>query len=316
MTRALLRSVAAGACLALAACTPFKREVPEIREGIEAYEAGEFAKAEQKFAEANAAEPTSEGHFNQGAATYRQNRHPAAMEQFSRALTTEDDALRARSYFNLGNAQAQAGQLDRAIESYRRTLEINPADHDARYNLEWALLQKQKPQDQQQDSKQQQQQQQASQDSKEQKDEQEQQGQGDEDQQDQQQAQNEQGDGDEQQQQDGSDDGEQQDQQAQNDGQQGQGEEQNPNEEQGDPSQQAQNEQPDQRGEEQQHAASGGDTSESGGEAQQGEAPPRPLTHQETAEILDSLQAGEKNLQMWKFQKRDPRPRSTVDKDW
>lgn len=314
MTRALLRVVAAGACLALAACTPFKREVAEIREGIEAYEAGDFATAEQKFAEANAAEPTSEGHFNQGAATYRQDRHPAAMEQFSRALTSEDDALRARSYFNLGNAQAKAGQLDRAIESYRRTLEIDPSDHDARYNLEWALLQKQKPQDQQQDS-QQQQQQQASQDSKDQKDEQEQQGQGEQDQQDQQQAQNEQGDSDEQKPGD-SDKGDEQDKQAQNDGRQGQGEEPNPQENEGDPSQKAQNEQPDQRGEEQQQAASGGDTSESGGEAQQGEPPPRPLTRQETAEILDSLQAGEKNLQMWKFQKRDPKPRSTVDKDW
>ena len=56
----------------------------------------------------------------------------------------------ARSLYNLGNAMAYQGKLDAAIDAYEKTLELDPDDEDAKYNLELVKdLKKQQEQDQQ-----------------------------------------------------------------------------------------------------------------------------------------------------------------------
>ncbi|HNP65304.1 MAG TPA: VWA domain-containing protein [Woeseiaceae bacterium] len=56
----------------------------------------------------------------------------------------------ARNLYNLGNAMAYQGKLDAAIDAYEKTLELNPDDDDAKYNLEFIKdLKKQQEQDQQ-----------------------------------------------------------------------------------------------------------------------------------------------------------------------
>ena len=56
----------------------------------------------------------------------------------------------ARSLYNLGNAMAYQGKLDAAIDAYEKTLELDPGDEDAKYNLELVKdLKKQQEQDQQ-----------------------------------------------------------------------------------------------------------------------------------------------------------------------
>ena len=42
----------------------------------------------------------------------------------------------ARSLYNLGNAMAFQGELDSAIDAYEKTLELDPGDDDAQYNLD------------------------------------------------------------------------------------------------------------------------------------------------------------------------------------
>jgi tetratricopeptide (TPR) repeat protein len=46
----------------------------------------------------------------------------------------------ANRHADLARAYVEAGQLDRAIEQYRRALELGPAFHDVRYRLARALL--------------------------------------------------------------------------------------------------------------------------------------------------------------------------------
>jgi len=41
-----------------------------------------------------------------------------------------------RSLYNLGNAMAQHGEFDAAIDAYEQVLEMEPADEDAKYNLD------------------------------------------------------------------------------------------------------------------------------------------------------------------------------------
>ena len=59
---------------------------------------------------------------------------------------------RAEAYYNLGNAQFVQQKLQEALKSYRRSLSLNPADMEAKYNyaLTKKLLEQQQNQDQNQ----------------------------------------------------------------------------------------------------------------------------------------------------------------------
>lgn len=145
----------------------------ELYEGNEAYRDGDFAKAEQLYDQALSKDPANtEGAFNRGNATYRQENYASATEYYQRvAEQAEDPTLKAQALHNLGNTQLQAQKFEEAVKSYKNALRINPQDDDTRYNLAYAqrlLKQQQQQQEQQQDQQQDQQDKEDQQDKKEQ----------------------------------------------------------------------------------------------------------------------------------------------------
>ena len=86
-----------------------------------------------------------------GTAAYRGGDYEAAATHFSSGDSADH-------WYNRGNALARAGQLDEAIEAYRKSLELQPDQADAEQNL--ALLEQLKQQQEQQQEQQQQQDQQ------------------------------------------------------------------------------------------------------------------------------------------------------------
>ena len=70
--------------------------------------------------------------------------------QFEQAIETLQDDQSATGLYNKGNALAQSGQLQEAIDTYEKSLEINPNSEDAKYNKEQVEkeLEKQKQQQQ------------------------------------------------------------------------------------------------------------------------------------------------------------------------
>ncbi|MBU0479722.1 MAG: VWA domain-containing protein [Proteobacteria bacterium] len=86
------------------------------------------AKAMQKNDFSGAAETFREPGWK-GAARYRAGDYEKAAEMFS-GLESAD------GFYNLGNALAKGGQLNEAIQSYKKALELAPEMNDARDNLE------------------------------------------------------------------------------------------------------------------------------------------------------------------------------------
>lgn len=74
--------------------------------------------------------------FRQGNAAYEAGNFTAAAEAYEGILRT---GLASRDvYYNLANARLKEGRLGPAILNYRRALRLDPADEDARANLEYA----------------------------------------------------------------------------------------------------------------------------------------------------------------------------------
>lgn len=155
----------------------------------EAYQKGDFTKAQQEYAETVSEQPASaELHFNAGSAAYKAGDYAQAATGFQQSLNTDQVALQHDAYYNLGNTQYRLGQKtakenpqetiktwEEAVKSYAAALQIAANDTEAKHNRD--LVQKkidelkkqeeQKKQDQQkQDQKDQQQNQDQSQDQK------------------------------------------------------------------------------------------------------------------------------------------------------
>ena len=69
------------------------------------------------------------------------------------ADSTRTDQERAEAFYNLGNAQFKQEKYPEALESYKNSLRMNPADQEAKYNYAYTkrLLQKQQNEDQNKD---------------------------------------------------------------------------------------------------------------------------------------------------------------------
>lgn len=149
-----------GAGMARAQQFPERRHV---REGNSLYERQRFADAEKSYRKALQKDSLSvEGAFNLGDTHYATGNFAAAEEQFRKvAERTEgvSDKQKADAYYNLGNAQFQQQKLQEALESYKQSLRLDPANLESKFNYVYTkeLLKQQEQQnnqDQQQNNQQ------------------------------------------------------------------------------------------------------------------------------------------------------------------
>ena len=145
--------------LALTACGQSAEKL--TNQGNEAYAQESYDKALQAYQQALKKDPElSPAYYNAANALYRQGNYTDTAALTQQALETyqgEDPTLPEHSLYNQGNAFFLTKKLDQAIESFKAALRLNPADTEAKENLELALLQKQQQEQQQQQQNQDQQ---------------------------------------------------------------------------------------------------------------------------------------------------------------
>lgn len=103
-----------------------------------AWDAGAYDQALRGFADHQTERPDDpELSLNVGAAHYKLDDFEAADGEFYRAAAIGDDELRAEALYNLGNSAYRQGRLEDAVDFYMASLEANPDDLDAKFNLEF-----------------------------------------------------------------------------------------------------------------------------------------------------------------------------------
>jgi Ca-activated chloride channel family protein len=118
------------------------------RTGDRHYARGEYGEAYEAYRRALARDSTPRLEYNVGTALYRLERYEEAAHAFRAAARRADTPpQRQRSLYNLGNAMVRAAEdrpteaepLLEAVAAYEEALTLDPADADAKWNLELAL---------------------------------------------------------------------------------------------------------------------------------------------------------------------------------
>ncbi len=109
----------------------------EVRKGNRSYHKGDYKKAVERYTQALTYAPGSfEGTYNLGSALCKAEMFDKAEQTMARAAadTLRTDEERAQAFYNLGNAQFLQKKYKEALESYRHSLLLDPADMEAKYN--------------------------------------------------------------------------------------------------------------------------------------------------------------------------------------
>ena len=125
-----------------------------LRKGNEAYEEDDYKSAEEYYRKSIEERNTPKGNYNLGNAIYQQGRYPEAIRRFEQAAqTSKDEEAKASAFHNLGNAYLQGQDFQKAVDAYKNSLRLRPADQSTKYNLAMAqrLMELQQQQQQQQD---------------------------------------------------------------------------------------------------------------------------------------------------------------------
>ncbi len=127
----------------------------EISKGNEAYEEKNYVQAAGHYRSAEIDQPGSPvAAYNLGTALVGGKNYEEALRKLTEASEKMTGLEKSKAYYNIGNGLFGAEKYQEAIGAYKKTLEINPLDRDAKYNLELALRKLKEQQQQKKDKKQ------------------------------------------------------------------------------------------------------------------------------------------------------------------
>jgi len=120
--------------------------------GMNHYENQEFEAAQQYYESVLMERGNNpEAHFGRGASSFQRGDLETAKQSFEQSLKSEDASLQAKAMYNLGNTFYQNQKTEEALAFYRKSLELDPTDKEAKYNYEYLKYQQEPPKDENQE---------------------------------------------------------------------------------------------------------------------------------------------------------------------
>lgn len=156
--------------LILSAHTAFASAKGDVEKGNMLYNDGKYDDAFIAYEKA-----ASDGkfgamaNFNAGAALYGKKAYSRSVDSFNKAIASGDDGLVARADYNIGNAYYRMGaavgqkagdlkkpkeSFETALKFYKRAMDLDPDDMDAKFNYEFVSMVMSQPDGQQQQDQQ------------------------------------------------------------------------------------------------------------------------------------------------------------------
>jgi len=119
---------------------PFNTSNKNVDQGNAKLGAGKYKEALESYEKAAKELPDEAGvHYNRGVALHRLGQFDKAREALLKATLGVDPALKAKSFYNLGNAMFNLKKYKEAAAAYTRSLQLNTGHQSSKWNLELAL---------------------------------------------------------------------------------------------------------------------------------------------------------------------------------
>lgn len=142
--------------LFLKATAQNKQDDAVLYKANQLYQSGNYPAAQELYNKVLERNPNNSiALFNKANALQQQKNYEAAAKQFQQAvLVSNNTALKAKAYYNSGVAAIKQQQLNDAITAFKESLLLNPNSDSARNNLQKALNEQQKNEQQNKQQKQ------------------------------------------------------------------------------------------------------------------------------------------------------------------
>jgi len=121
-----------------------------MRDGVDAYNRRKYEDSLSRFQDAQVESPDDpRARFNLASALYQTEKFSEAARGFEEVVSrSKDAALKQKALYNLGNTSFRQGNPQAAADYYRKALDLNPSDAEAKQNLEFVLKVLEQPQQQ------------------------------------------------------------------------------------------------------------------------------------------------------------------------
>jgi Ca-activated chloride channel homolog len=110
-----------------------------VKKGADLYAQGKYDEALNAFVDGQIEHPEdAQLKYDIASSKYMMKNYEEALKGYlDVAATARNARLEEKALFNAGNALYRQGKLEEAIEYYKKALELDPADKDARQNIEF-----------------------------------------------------------------------------------------------------------------------------------------------------------------------------------
>ena len=138
-------------CILLLLRLSAQQERASIRAGNKLYKEKQYQASLQEYNKAVSRAPGNEvANYNQGNALVRTNMLDDAITSFDNSIAaSKKKPVKEKGYYNKGVALSKQQKLQESIEAWKAALKLDPDDQQARENLQKALLELKKQQEQQ-----------------------------------------------------------------------------------------------------------------------------------------------------------------------
>lgn len=111
----------------------------KIEKGSALYDSKKYDEAVKSFIDAQIESPENPKlKYNVANTHYKMRNYEEAVKNYQDvAATAQDIQLEEKSIYNIGNCMYRQGRLEEAVEYYKKALELDPNDQEAKYNLEF-----------------------------------------------------------------------------------------------------------------------------------------------------------------------------------
>jgi tetratricopeptide (TPR) repeat protein len=120
----------------------------DVNDGNRLFYKQKYDEAVEKYNSAEIKKPNNAIlYYNRGNAFYKQQSYEQAIKEYQKSLgLTKDKDFKSKILYNMGNAYLKLGDFQKARDSYIQGLKLNPNDEDIKYNLQYALVEINQPQ--------------------------------------------------------------------------------------------------------------------------------------------------------------------------